>query len=255
MGWSCTTSRSRNTASAVTGPGVTTCRFVRMMPRLASTTKPVAWAVSFQSVSKARTSSTLIETTLLAIRSRVAAQVGLASPAAAWRARCAACGAPFGSGTRDGRTRIGLEGCIGAPAGGGVFCLVLVGEACGPAAKLRGAQAASRRTLRRRGNRMSSGRLPREIQLLGCPNVIQAPNRHGMRSAGDALGFFRGFRQDLAHGFDEGIERRLALGFRRLDEQAFGHEQREIGRRCVHAVIEQPLGEIHGRDPELLRLA
>src|SRR6185437_10788818 len=254
MGWSCTTSRSRNTASAVTGPGVTTCRLVRMMPRLASTTKPVACAVSFQSVSKARTSSTLIETTLLAIRSRVAAHVGLASTAAAWRARCAACRAPPGSGTRGGRTGIGLEGCTG-PAGGGVFCVVLAGEACGAAAKLSGAQVASRRTLRGRGNRMSSGGLPREIQLLGRPNVIQAPNRHGMRSAGDALGFFRSFRQDLAHGLDEGIECRLALGFRRLDEQTLGHEEREIGRRRVHAVIEQPLGEIHGSDPELLRLA
>src|SRR5579872_1615991 len=222
-----------------------------MMPRFASTTKPVACAVSFQSVSKARTSSTLMETTLLAMCSRVAAQVGLASAAAACRARCAACAVPpgsaipgrrTGSGTRGRRTGAGPAGggCTGEPAGGGAFCSTVAGEAAwgAPAARLSGAQAASRRRLRGRGNRMGSGRLPREIQLLGRPNVIQAPYRHGMRSAGDALGFFRGFGEDLAHGGDEGVERRLAFGLRRLDEQALRHEQWEIGRRRVHAVIE-----------------
>src|SRR6185437_513199 len=223
------------------------------------TTKPVACAVSFHSVSKARTSSTLMETTLLAIRSSVAAQVGLASTAAAWRARCAACGASPGSGTRGGRSRIPFSGrgCTGGlVAGGGGVCAPMVGEAvCGAAAaKVSGAQAASRRKLRSRGNRMGSGRLPREIQLLGRPNVIQAPYGHGMRSAGDALGFLRGLREDLAHGGDEGIERRPALGLRRLDEQAFRHQEREIGRRRMHAVIEQTFGEIHGRYAQLFRL-
>jgi hypothetical protein len=41
-------------ACAVTGPGVTTCRFVKISPRLASMTKPVACAVVFHSVSNAR---------------------------------------------------------------------------------------------------------------------------------------------------------------------------------------------------------
>src|SRR6185312_10577251 len=199
-----------------------------MMPRFASTTKPVACAVSFHSVSKARTSSTLIDTTLLAMCSRVAAQVGLASTAAAWRARCAACGVSPGSGTRGGTSRMPFagRGCTGGVvAGGGGLCVAVAGEAvCGAAAaKVSGAQAASRTRSRRRGNRMGSGRLPREIQLLGRPNVIQAPYGHGMRSAGDALGFLRGFRQDLAHGGDERIECSLALGLRRLDEQALRH--------------------------------
>ena len=37
-----TSSRFRNTASAVMGPVLTTCRLVRMIPRRASTTNPVA---------------------------------------------------------------------------------------------------------------------------------------------------------------------------------------------------------------------
>lgn len=43
---------SKRTASATMGPGLTTCRLVRMMPRSASTTKPVAWPLAATSVSK-----------------------------------------------------------------------------------------------------------------------------------------------------------------------------------------------------------
>src|SRR6478735_11565441 len=74
-GNSCTSSRLRNVASDVTGPGVTTWRLVRMSPRSASTTKPVACAEVFHSVSKARVESILIATTPWAMRSRVARQV------------------------------------------------------------------------------------------------------------------------------------------------------------------------------------
>src|SRR5450631_1761443 len=61
-------------ACAVTGPGVTTCRFVKMSPRFASMTKPVACAVVFHSVSNARVASIWMVTTPLAILSRVCAQ-------------------------------------------------------------------------------------------------------------------------------------------------------------------------------------
>ena len=40
-------------ASATTGPGVTTCLFVRMSPLFASTTKPLAWLLPAASVSYA----------------------------------------------------------------------------------------------------------------------------------------------------------------------------------------------------------
>ena len=56
------------------------------------------------------------------------------------------------------------------------------------------------------------------------------------------------------HGLDEGVERLLALGLGRLDQQALRHQQREIRRRRVEAVVEQPLREIHGGDVQLPRL-
>jgi hypothetical protein len=71
---SSTSSWFKNTASATTGPDITTCRFVRIRPRSASTTKPVAWLDMFQLVSKARGASTRMVTTLGAMRSSVARQ-------------------------------------------------------------------------------------------------------------------------------------------------------------------------------------
>ena len=53
---------------------------------------------------------------------------------------------------------------------------------------------------------------------------------------------------------DERIERLLALGFGRLDQQALADQQRKIGRRRMKAQVEQPLGHIHGRHAEFLRL-
>src|SRR3984957_7249250 len=73
-GYSCTSSRLRNVASAVTGPGVTTWRLVSISPRSASTTKPVACAEVLRSVSNERAWSIWMATTLPAIRSSVAAQ-------------------------------------------------------------------------------------------------------------------------------------------------------------------------------------
>src|SRR6185436_9330266 len=93
-GNSCTSSRLRNVASEVTGPGVTTWRLVRMRPRSASTTKPVACAEEFHSVSKARVWSISMATTLSATRASVPRQAAL-SPSlcgsCAWvEADCAA---------------------------------------------------------------------------------------------------------------------------------------------------------------------
>ena len=59
-----------------------------------------------------------------------------------------------------------------------------------------------------------------------------------------ACGSFAASLQQLAHDLDEFVERFLALGFGRLDQQALRHQQREIIRRRVDAVIEQALGEI-----------
>jgi hypothetical protein len=65
-------------------PGVTTWRLVRIRPRSASTTKPVAWVDMFQLVSKARGASMRMVTTLGAMRSSVARQAeGSAATSAA----------------------------------------------------------------------------------------------------------------------------------------------------------------------------
>src|SRR5256885_1668760 len=123
-GYSCTSSRFRKVASAVTGPGVTTWRLVRMRPRSASTTNPVACAVEFHSVSNARVESTLIDTTLLAIRSSVTAQSAFSSTAAACCATCGACCPPPGSEPGGGCTGNGCEGpcCGGADCAGPGCC-------------------------------------------------------------------------------------------------------------------------------------
>src|SRR5579863_9600746 len=149
-GYSCTSSRLRKVASAVTGPGVTTCRLVRISPRSASTTKPVAWAVVFHSVSKARVMSRSIETTLPAMRSRVTAQSGLASTAAAC---CAICGAatpgPGAAGagtaapgggngtTRPGATAPGAVAAAPGAPGSGTAAGVEWGAAAGGSADTR----------------------------------------------------------------------------------------------------------------------
>src|SRR3984885_9533094 len=125
-GYSCTSSRLRKVASAMTGPGVTTWRLVRIRPRSASTTKPVACAVVFHSVSNARVESTSIETTLPAMRSSVTAQSGLPSTAAACWAAGVGCesagadGGDAGPGVAAAGTAAGvLAGAELAPGGGG----------------------------------------------------------------------------------------------------------------------------------------
>ncbi len=74
---SSTSSRFWNTAVATTGPGVTTCRLVRISPRSASTTNPVAWLDWFHSVSKARVWSISIVTTAGAMRDSVWSQASV----------------------------------------------------------------------------------------------------------------------------------------------------------------------------------
>src|SRR5579862_4665814 len=108
----------------VTGPGVTTWRLVRIRPRSASTTKPVACAVEFHSVSKARARSTSIETTLLAMRSSVTAQSGFSSATAGCAIDCG-CGrlSPELGGRGPGSALLGgcttgaVTGAPGATAG------------------------------------------------------------------------------------------------------------------------------------------
>src|SRR5581483_851865 len=73
----------------------------------------------FHSVSNARVRSTLMETTLPAIRSSVTAQSGLPSTAAACWATCAACCAAAGGGVGGGWSG---NGCAGPCWAGGACC-------------------------------------------------------------------------------------------------------------------------------------
>src|SRR3954466_531664 len=141
-----------------------------MRPRSASTTNPVACAVEFHSVSKARVASTLIDTTLLAIRSRVTAQSGLPSTAAACWATCAFCSAAAGGGVVGDWTGSGVDGpCF---AGSCTAAVVLAG----------GGSRASHRGERQR-MRDSQSSLEQRIGLLklgahGAPGpVVYRPSR------------------------------------------------------------------------------
>src|ERR1700691_4018945 len=134
-GYSCTSSRFRKVASAVTGPGVTTWRLVSISPRSASTTKPVACAEVLRSVSNEADGSICIATTLPAMRSSVAAQSAADASSAAGTATV---GGIFGG---VGAPGAGDAGATPSPPGG---VLAAVGApAAGTAAVAGGAGPAS----------------------------------------------------------------------------------------------------------------
>ena len=57
--------------------------------------------------------------------------------------------------------------------------------------------------------------------------------------------------QDLGDDLGEMVQRLLGLGLGRLDQQRLVDDQREVHGRRMHAVVEQPLGEVERPDPEL----
>src|SRR5579862_7239740 len=185
-GYSCTSSRLRKVASAVTGPGVTTWRLVRIRPRSASTTKPVACAVVFHSVSKARVWSTSMDTTLLAMRSSVSAQSGLPSTAAACCAACAACdsvGGPLGG---PGGA-VGRLGCGTAAAG--VLLSGVAGESAAARVSAWPTHSAETRTHRHAARENPS----KTVFILTAeqhqqPHGDQEYERHEHRGRADVLG-------------------------------------------------------------------
>src|SRR5580704_2439880 len=229
-GYSCTSSRLRKVASAVTGPGVTTWRLVRIRPRSASTTKPVACAVAFHSVSKARTRSMSIETTLPAMRSSVTAQSGLASTAAAC---CAICGsaAPTGG---------AVSGCGAAGAGTGPAGAGAGSDAAHTAAQPRNAANNVSRTGAKRGGSLSS----EEDQQ---PHRGKQHERHQYRGGADVLGESGervALEADAVHG-------RLDGAVDELDDEREQHRSYE--ERALDAAAAEPQRERdqHHRDREL----
>ena len=51
---------------------------------------------------------------------------------------------------------------------------------------------------------------------------------------------------DRQHRLGERVQRLLRLGLGGLDHQRLGHDQREVDRRRVEAVVHQPLGDVQG---------
>ena len=63
-----------------------------------------------------------------------------------------------------------------------------------------------------------------------------------------------GFFQDLGHGLDEVVHGFLGFGFGGLDQEAFGHQQREVDGGGVLVVVEQALGDVERGDVVILGL-
>src|SRR5262245_24499367 len=93
-----------------------------------------------------------------------------------------------------------------------------------------------------------------QVELFGGADVVQPADGQSIRCALHLRRILFGLALNRNHRFDEGVEFLLGLGLRRLDQQALRHEQREVRRRRVEAVVEQALGEVHGVHAHLFRL-
>ena len=74
------------------------------------------------------------------------------------------------------------------------------------------------------------------------------------RSQDDGVAIGAGFFQDFGHGVDEVVHGFLGFGFGGLDQEAFGHQQREIDGGGVLVVVEQALGDVERGDVVVLDL-
>jgi hypothetical protein len=66
------------------------------------------------------------------------------------------------------------------------------------------------------------------------------------------LGVLGRLGEDRRDRLGEGVERLLRLGLRGLHEQRLVDQQREVDRRRVVAVVQEPLGQVQRPDPQLL---
>jgi hypothetical protein len=89
-------------------------------------------------------------------------------------------------------------------------------------------------------------------RLLGRLHLVEAPHGPRQRRRLEQLGILSSLARDLLHYLDEGIEAFLGLGLRGLDHQRLGHDEREVDRRWVDAVVHESLGDVERSDPELL---
>ena len=78
-----------------------------------------------------------------------------------------------------------------------------------------------------------------------------------IRKASSALPPVQGiFRNTcyIGHGADEVVHGFLGFGFGGLDQEALGHQQREVDGGGVLVVVEQALGDVERGDVVILRL-
>src|SRR5437867_2591874 len=94
---------------------------------------------------------------------------------------------------------------------------------------------------------VTAGRLllPPQDRLLGGFDVVRPADRHAVWCLPQKL---RVFLLYLQESLGESVEGFLALRFRRLDHERFGHDEREIHSGGMEAEIEEPLGDVHSRE-------
>jgi murein tripeptide amidase MpaA len=87
-------------------------------------------------------------------------------------------------------------------------------------------------------------RQPAQVEVAVRRDVVEALVFCLVRGGLDVVGVVLRLVGDLAHGGDEEVERFDALRLGRLDHQRFVDDQREVGRRRMHAEVEQALGDV-----------
>ena len=84
--------------------------------------------------------------------------------------------------------------------------------------------------------------------MFRCRRFVETTHRRGMRRRVKRLGIVDGFLRDFTHHGDKRIERVFRLRFRRLYHNRLVEQQREIDRRRMKSVVEQPFCHVERRD-------
>src|SRR6266545_541915 len=121
-------------------------------------------------------------------------------------------------------------------------------------------QAWTCRGARRRpkGSGCASGvrlRLPAQVRSSRGGRLVQATDRRRPRRLLQLVRRRLGARGDVEHHLREAVERLERLGLGRLDHERLLHDQREVDRGRVDAVIQDRLGDVQRGHPMLPLLA
>ena len=88
-------------------------------------------------------------------------------------------------------------------------------------------------------------------RLLRGAHLVEPAHRASCGASCSELGLLGRLARDREHRVAERVERLLRLGLGRLDHQRLGHDQREVDRRRVEAVVHQPLRDVERADAVL----